>query len=89
MAIGIYHDTGRFTWETTSEVDFLAMAYLRKNGANMRVIYDYIYLPENSGSTLLKTEDLIIYDGLVKSAEVYQLLPRRYGVTFYVNGDTC
>lgn len=72
MAIGIYHDTGKFTFESTSELDFLSMATLRKFGAKMRTIYDFVCIPENSIEKMTSGE-LFIYEQLEKNMEIFQL----------------
>lgn len=38
MCLGIYEDTGSFTYTSTTEDDFLAAAYLLSKGANLEVI---------------------------------------------------
>jgi tRNA nucleotidyltransferase (CCA-adding enzyme) len=42
MCLGIYEDTGSFTFPSTSERDFLAAAYLLSQGANLNVVSDLI-----------------------------------------------
>jgi len=42
MCLGIYEDTGSFTFPSTSERDFLAAAYLLSKGANLNVVSDLI-----------------------------------------------
>jgi tRNA nucleotidyltransferase (CCA-adding enzyme) len=42
MCLGIYEDTGSFTFPSTTERDFLAAAYLLSQGANLNVISDLI-----------------------------------------------
>ena len=40
LCMGIYEDTGSFTFASTTEMDFLAAAYLLGKGANLNVIAD-------------------------------------------------
>ena len=42
MCLGIYEDTGSFTFPSTTERDFLAAAYLLSKGANLNIISDLI-----------------------------------------------
>ena len=40
MCLGIYEDTGSFTFSSTTEKDFLAAGYLLSKGANLNIISD-------------------------------------------------
>lgn len=42
MALGLYEDTGAFTFSSTTEDDYLAAAYLLSKGANLNVVSDII-----------------------------------------------
>ena len=42
MCLGIYEDTGSFTFPSTTEKDFLAAAFLLSNGANLNTVADLI-----------------------------------------------
>jgi tRNA nucleotidyltransferase (CCA-adding enzyme) len=42
MTLGIYEDTGSFTFMSTTEDDYHAAAYLLSNGANLNVVSDII-----------------------------------------------
>ncbi len=42
MCLGIYEDTGSFTYQSTTSNDFLAAAYLREKGADIGAIADLI-----------------------------------------------
>lgn len=42
MALGLYEDTGSFTFSSTTEDDYLAAAYLLSQGANLNVISNMI-----------------------------------------------
>ncbi len=43
LMIGIYEDTGNLTFNTTTERDYYASAFLLKNGANLNVVRDILY----------------------------------------------
>ena len=42
MALGIYEDTGSFTFSSTTEDDYVAAAYLLSKGANLNVVSNMI-----------------------------------------------
>ncbi|OQY58949.1 MAG: polya polymerase [Desulfobacteraceae bacterium 4572_88] len=42
MCLGIYEDTGSFTFSSTTEKDFLAAAFLLSKGANLDIVSDLI-----------------------------------------------
>jgi tRNA nucleotidyltransferase (CCA-adding enzyme) len=42
MCLGLYEDTGSFTFASTTERDFLAAAFLLSKGANLNVVSDLI-----------------------------------------------
>jgi len=42
MCLGLYEDTGSFTFPSTTEKDFLAAAFLLSKGANLNVVSDLI-----------------------------------------------
>jgi tRNA nucleotidyltransferase (CCA-adding enzyme) len=42
MCLGIYEDTGSFTFPSTTERDFLAAAFLLSRGANLNIVSDLI-----------------------------------------------
>ena len=42
MCLGIYEDTGSFTFNSTTEEDFLAAAFLLSAGANLNIVSDLI-----------------------------------------------
>jgi tRNA nucleotidyltransferase (CCA-adding enzyme) len=42
MCLGLYEDTGSFTFSSTTEKDFLAAAFLLSKGANLNVVSDLI-----------------------------------------------
>lgn len=42
MSLGIYEDTGSFTFSSTTEADFMAAAVLLSKGANLNIVSDLI-----------------------------------------------
>jgi len=42
MALGLYEDTGSFTFSSTTEDDYMAAAYLLSQGANLNVVSDMV-----------------------------------------------
>ncbi len=43
LMMGIYEDTGNLTFNTTTEFDYYAAAYLLKKGANLNTVRDILY----------------------------------------------
>ena len=66
MALGIYEETGFFSFPSTGERDFLAMAYLLKKGANLNVIKSFL---EREPSR----EQLGLLNDLLASAREYEI----------------
>jgi len=48
MSIGIYEDTGSFTYSSTTEKDFMAAAFLLSKGANLNIVSQMIARDINS-----------------------------------------
>ncbi|WDN88331.1 tRNA nucleotidyltransferase (CCA-adding enzyme) [Desulfosarcina sp. BuS5] len=48
MSLGIYEDTGSFTYSSTTEKDFLAAAFLISRGANLNIVSQMIAREINS-----------------------------------------
>ncbi len=66
MCLGIYEDTGSFTFSSTTEQDFLAAAFLLSKGANLNIIADLTareFSPEQVG----------LLSDLIKSATHYKI----------------
>ncbi|MFZ5569702.1 MAG: CBS domain-containing protein [Thermodesulfobacteriota bacterium] len=66
MCLGIYEDTGSFTFSSTTEQDFLAAAYLLSRGANLNIIADLTareFSPEQVG----------LLNDLIKSTTRYKI----------------
>jgi len=66
MALGIYEDTGSFTFISTREEDFDAAAYLLSNGANLNVISDMM-------TRELTAEQVSLLNELIQSAAHYNI----------------
>ncbi len=62
MALGIYEDTGSFTFVSTTEEDFKAAGYLLSQGANLNMIADMMHRELNG-------EQIGLLNELVQSAE--------------------
>ncbi len=62
LALGIYEDTGSFTFVSTSEEDFIAAGYLVTQGANLNMISDMMHRE-------LTAEQLALLNELVQSAQ--------------------
>jgi len=43
LCLGIYEDTGSFTFSSTTETDFVAAAFLVSKGANLEIVSNLIY----------------------------------------------
>ncbi|MBI4739860.1 DHH family phosphoesterase, partial [Candidatus Woesearchaeota archaeon] len=66
MCLGIYEDTGSFTFPSTTEQDFLAAAFLLTKGANLNIIADLTareFSPKQIG----------LLSDLIKSATHYKI----------------
>lgn len=61
LALGIYEDTGSLTFSSTKEEDFLAMAYLRAQGARLSMIPDLI-------TRELTADQVFLLNDLIRSA---------------------
>ncbi len=66
LALGIYQDTGCLTFSTTTERDVTAVAYLLSQGANLKVVAEFIDRPLTE-----KQHDLL--DDLLEKAETLQI----------------
>lgn len=61
LGLGIYEDTGSFTFNSTTEHDFLAASWLRKQGMDLNVISEFI----NRDFT---SEQIEILNSLIKNS---------------------
>jgi len=66
ILLGIYEDTGCFTFNTTTSDDFKASKYLSSMGANIKIIADII-------QNQLNEEMLSLYDEIVQNLQPYQI----------------
>lgn len=64
LAIGLYEDTGSFTYGSTSSEDLLAAGFCLKQGADLDLISRYLYPPLSAGQRKL-------YDRLLKNIQTY------------------
>ena len=56
LCLGIYEDTGSFTFPSTTDKDFLAAAHLLKNGANLNMVSNLIDREMNPAQVRLLNE---------------------------------
>lgn len=66
MALGIYEDTGSFTFASTTEHDFLAGAYLKSQGMDLNVVTDILHRD-------LTAEQISILNDLLESAVTHEI----------------
>ncbi len=66
MILGIYEDTGGFTFASTRPEDFMAAAFLLSSGADLKLISDFT-APE------LTTEEISILNQLIESSQVLNI----------------
>ena len=66
MCLGLYEDTGSFTFPSTTEKDFKAAAFLLSKGANLNVVSDLI-------ARELSPEQVSLLNDLIQSASRYNV----------------
>ena len=66
MCLGLYEDTGSFTFPSTTEDDFRAAAFLLSKGANLNVVSDLI-------ARELSPEQVSLLNDLIQSASRYNI----------------
>ena len=66
MCLGIYEDTGSFTYPSTTDKDFKAAAFLLSKGANLNVVSDLI-------ARELSPEQVSLLNDLIQSASRYNV----------------
>ncbi|MGD9301155.1 MAG: CBS domain-containing protein [Desulfobacterales bacterium] len=66
MCLGIYEDTGSFTFPSTTERDFLAAAYLLSQGANLNVVSNLI-------ARELSPEQVVLLNDMIQSVTRYYI----------------
>lgn len=66
LALGIYEDTGSFTFTSTTEHDFTAAAWLRSQGMDMPTLSEML-------TRELSAEQITIMSSLIESATTYDI----------------
>jgi tRNA nucleotidyltransferase (CCA-adding enzyme) len=66
MSLGIFEDTGSFTFNSTTTEDFEAAAFLRKSGADLNVVADMIVQE-------LTAEQVNLLNEMILSARTYHI----------------
>jgi tRNA nucleotidyltransferase (CCA-adding enzyme) len=66
LALGIYEDTGAFTFRSTTVRDYLAAAYLREKGADLNVVAEMI-------SRELTADQVALLHELIDSAQIHTI----------------
>ncbi len=66
MSLGLYEDTGSFTFNSTTPEDFEAAAYLRRAGADLNVVADMM-------TQELTAEQVGLLNDLIRSARTYNV----------------
>ena len=66
LGLGIYEDTGAFTFTSTTEHEFEAAGFLMRSGMNVGVISDHI-------NTELNAEQIQILNSMLNSAETHTI----------------
>jgi tRNA nucleotidyltransferase (CCA-adding enzyme) len=66
MCLGLYEDTGSFTFASTTEKDFLAAAFLLSKGANLNIVSDLI-------ARELNPEQVALLNDLIQAASRYNV----------------
>jgi len=66
MCLGIYEDTGSFTFPSTTERDFLAAAFLLSRGANLNIVADLI-------ARELSPEQVVLLNDMIQAVTRYHI----------------
>ncbi len=66
MCLGLYEDTGSFTFPSTTERDFLAAAYLVSQGANLNVVSDLI-------ARELSPQQVVLLNDMIQAVTRYRI----------------
>jgi tRNA nucleotidyltransferase (CCA-adding enzyme) len=66
MCLGIYEDTGSFTFPSTTERDFLAAAYLLSQGANLNIVSDLI-------ARELSPQQVVLLNDMIQAVTRYRI----------------
>ena len=66
MCLGLYEDTGSFTFSSTTERDFLAAAFLLSKGANLNVVSDLL-------ARELSPEQVVLLNDMIQAVTRYHV----------------
>ena len=66
LCLGLYEDTGSFTFSSTTERDFLAAAFLLSKGANLNVVSDLI-------ARELSPEQVVLLNDMIQAVTRYHI----------------
>ncbi|MGD9286562.1 MAG: CBS domain-containing protein [Desulfobacterales bacterium] len=66
ICLGLYEDTGSFTFPSTTERDFLAAAFLLSNGANLNIVSDLI-------ARELSPQQVVLLNDMIQAVTRYQI----------------
>ncbi len=66
LALGLYEDTGSFTYDSTTAMDLDAAGFCIHHGADLDIVSDFLYPP-------LSTSQRRLYDRLLKNIETYAI----------------
>lgn len=75
MCLGIYEDTGSFTFPSTTEKDFSAAAFLLSKGANLNIISDLI-------ARELSPQQVVLLNDMIQAATCYNVNGVEIVITF-------
>lgn len=66
LALGLYEDTGSFTYDSTTQQDLEAAAFCISQGADLDVVSSFLYPP-------LSTDQRRLYDRLMRNIETIEI----------------
>jgi tRNA nucleotidyltransferase (CCA-adding enzyme) len=66
ICLGLYEDTGSFTFPSTTARDFLAAAFLLSNGANLNIVSDLI-------ARELSPQQVVLLNDMIQAVTRYQI----------------
>jgi len=66
LALGLYEDTGSFTYRSTTNADLQAAAFCIQNGANLDIVGEFLYPP-------LSAEQRKLYNRLMKLVQTFRV----------------
>jgi tRNA nucleotidyltransferase (CCA-adding enzyme) len=66
LALGLYEDTGSFTYDSTTFHDLEAAAFCIRQGADLDIVSEFLYPP-------LSVSQRRLYDRLLKNIETYEI----------------